>query len=101
MEARVRKSHPVLPEPDLSPYQVVAEEKTNMFAVFSKQYVYRTVFMLVVFVLLYGGIIYGFSSYSFVYLSESPRLQRRLRVRPDGLGRPGLGRVLRAECVLR
>jgi MFS family permease len=70
MEARVRKSHPVLPEPDLSPYQVVAEEKTSMFAVFSKQYVYRTVFMLVVFVLLYGGIIYGFASYSFVYLSE-------------------------------
>jgi MFS family permease len=70
MEARVRKSHPVLPEPDLAPYEVVAEEKTNMFAVFSKQYVYRTVFMLVVFVLLYGGIIYGFASYSFVYLSE-------------------------------
>ena len=39
MEARVRKSHPVLPEPDLTPYEVVAEEKTSMFAVFSKQYV--------------------------------------------------------------
>jgi MFS family permease len=71
LEARVRKTHPVLPEPDLSPYQVVAEEKTNMFAVFSKQYVYRTVFMLVVFVLLYGGIVYGNSSYAYVFLSES------------------------------
>ena len=71
MEARVRKSHPVLPEPDLAPYEVVAEEKTNMFAVFAPQYVVRTVFMLVVFVLLYGGIVYGFSSYSIVFLSVS------------------------------
>ena len=71
MEARVMKKHPVLPEPDLSPYEVVAEEKTNMFAVFSKQYVYRTVFMLVVFVLLYGGIVYGNSSYAYVFLAES------------------------------
>ena len=31
-----------------------------MFGVFGKQYVVRTVFLLVVFVLLYGGIIYGF-----------------------------------------
>jgi MFS transporter, putative metabolite:H+ symporter len=71
MEARVRKSHPVLPEPDLTPHQVVAEEKTSMFEVFSKQYVYRTVFMLVVFVLLYGGIVYGNSSYAYVFLSAS------------------------------
>ena len=71
MEARVMKRHPVLPEPDLSPYEVVAEEKTSMFAVFSPQYVVRTVFMLVVFVLLYGGIVYGFSSYSIVFLSVS------------------------------
>jgi MFS family permease len=70
LEARVMKRHPVLPEPDLTPYEVVAEEKTNMFAVFGRQYVVRTVFLLVVFVLLYGGIIYGFGSYSFVYLSE-------------------------------
>jgi putative MFS transporter len=69
MEARVMKKHPVLPEPDLTPHEVVAEEKTSMFAVFSPQYVYRTVFMLVVFVLLYGGIVYGFSSYSYVFLS--------------------------------
>ena len=46
--------------PDLTPYQVVAEERTNMFAVFGKQNVVRTVLLLVVFVLLYGGIIYGF-----------------------------------------
>jgi MFS family permease len=71
LEARVMKRHPVLPEPDLAPHTVVAEEKTSMFAVFSKQYVYRTVFMLVVFVLLYGGIVYGNSSYAYVFLSES------------------------------
>ena len=46
--------------PDLTPCQVVADERTNMFAVFGKQYVVRTVFLLVVFVLLHGGIIYGF-----------------------------------------
>ena len=46
--------------PELTPYQVVAEERTNMFAVFGKQYVVRTMFLLVVFVLLYGGIMYGF-----------------------------------------
>ena len=57
MEARVRKSHPVLPEPDLQPHQVVAEEKTNMLVVFSPAVLVRTVFMLVVFVLLYGGIV--------------------------------------------
>src|ERR1700742_796132 len=71
MEARVMKKHPVLPEPDLTPHEVVAEEKTSMFAVFSPQYEARTVFMLVVFVLLYGGIVYGFSSYSIVFLSVS------------------------------
>ena len=32
MEARVMKRHPVLPEPDLTPYQVVAEEKTSWLA---------------------------------------------------------------------
>ena len=71
MEARVMKKYPVLPEPNLSQYEVVAEEKTNMFAVFSKEYWFRTVFMLVVFVLLYGGIVYGNSSYAYVFLSES------------------------------
>ena len=30
MEARVMKRHPVLPEPDLTPYEVVAEEKTSL-----------------------------------------------------------------------
>jgi MFS family permease len=72
MEARVMKRHPVLPEPDLSEqHTVVAEEKTNMLAVFGKDYWFRTVFMLVVFVLLYGGIVYGNSSYAYLFLSGS------------------------------
>jgi MFS family permease len=71
LEARVMKKHPVLPAPDLSPYTVVAEEKTNMLAVFGRQYVVRTVFLLVVFVLLYGGIVYGNASYAYVFLSAS------------------------------
>ena len=62
MEARVRKRHPVLPEPDLQPYEVVAEEKTNMLAPFGRQYVVVTVFLLVVMVLGYGGIVYGGAS---------------------------------------
>ena len=71
MEARVMKKHPVLPEPDTRHYTVVAEEKTNMLAVFGKDYWFRTVFMLVVFVLLYGGIVYGNASYAYLFLSGS------------------------------
>ena len=62
MEARVMKRHPVLPEPDLTPYEVVAEEKTSWFAPFGRQYVVVTVFLLVVMVLGYGGIVYGGAS---------------------------------------
>jgi hypothetical protein len=68
MEARVMKRHPVLPEPDLSPYQVVAEEKTSMFAPFGRQYLVTTIFLLVVMVLGYGGIVYGGTSQAFLFL---------------------------------
>ena len=71
MEARVKKRHPVLPEPDRSPYQVVAEEKTSMFAVFGKQYVFVTILLLVVMVLGYGGIVYGNGGYAYLFLAES------------------------------
>jgi len=40
-------------------------------AVFSKQYVVRTVFLLVIFVLAYGGIVYGNASYGYVWLALS------------------------------
>ena len=60
METRVSKGGRVaLPEPDLAPYEVVAEEKTNMFAPFTRQFVVVTVFLLVVMVLGYAGIVYG------------------------------------------
>jgi MFS family permease len=68
MEARVMKRHPVLPEPDVSPYEVVAEEKTSWLAVFGKNYVVVTVFLLVVMVLGYGGIVYGGNSQLFLFL---------------------------------
>jgi MFS family permease len=71
MEARVMKRHPVLPEPDLTPHQVVAEEKTRWLAPFSRQYVAVTVFLLVVMVLGYGGIVYGSVGYRFLFLAES------------------------------
>jgi Sugar (and other) transporter len=69
MEARVRKRHPVLPEPDLSPYEVVAQEKTPWWAPFGRQYVFVTVFLLVVMVLGYGGIVYGGASQVLIFLT--------------------------------
>jgi MFS family permease len=71
MEARVMKRHPVLPEPDLSPYEVVAEEKTPWWAPFGRKYVVVTVFLLVVMALGYGGIIYGNGGYAYLFLAES------------------------------
>jgi putative MFS transporter len=70
MEARASQGGRItLPEPDLAPYQVVAEEKTSWLAVFGKQYVVVTVFLLVVMALGYGGIVYGGASQSFLFLS--------------------------------
>ncbi len=68
MEARVMKRHPVLPEPDLSPYEVVAQEKTAWWAPFGKNYVVVTVFLLVVMMLGYGGIVYGGASQIIIFL---------------------------------
>ena len=95
------KKHPVLPEPDLQPYQVVAEEKTSWLAPFGKQYVLITVLLLVVMVLGYGGIVYGGASQSLLVPVPHPRLQRRLRLRPDGLVRGGLLRRLPDQRVVR
>ena len=69
MEARVMKRHPVLPEPDLSPYEVVAQEKTPWWAPFGKNYVIVTVFLLVVMMLGYAGIVYGGGSQILLYLT--------------------------------
>jgi MFS family permease len=68
MEARVMKRHPVLPEPDLQPYQVVAEEKTSWLAPFGKRFVVVTVFLLFVMVLGYAGIVYGGASQIVLFL---------------------------------
>ena len=71
MEARVSKGGRVaLPEPDLSPYEVLAEEKTSWWAPFGRQYVGVTVFLLVVMVLGYGGIVYGGGSQIILWLIE-------------------------------
>jgi len=71
MEARVMKRHPVLPEPDLTPHQVVAGEKTRWLAPFGRGYLAVTIFLLVVMVLGYGGIVYGSVGYRFLFLAES------------------------------
>ena len=69
MEKRVSKGGRVaLPEPDLSPYEVVAEEKTSWLAPFGKQYVVATVFILVVMALGYAGIVYGGNSQIVLFL---------------------------------
>jgi MFS family permease len=71
MEARVRKRHPVLPEPDLSPHEVVpAAEHQGIFAVFQGQYKWRTLFLLLVWVCGYGGIVYGVGAYGYVFLTD-------------------------------
>jgi putative MFS transporter len=72
MEARAsRGGRLALPEPDLAPHQVVAEEKTSWLAVFGKRYVLITTLLLVVMVLGYGGIVYGGASQAFLFLAEN------------------------------
>jgi putative MFS transporter len=69
MEARASKGGRIpLAEPDLSPYQVVADEKVHWLAPFSRQYVVVTVFLLVVMVLGYAGIVYGGGSQIILWL---------------------------------
>jgi putative MFS transporter len=69
MEARASRGGRVaLPEPDLTPYEVVAEEKTPWYAPFGKDYVVATVFLLVVMVLGYAGIVYGGNSQLILFL---------------------------------
>ena len=47
---------------------MVAEEKTSWLAPFGRQYVVVTVFLLVVMVLGYGGIVYGGASQIILFL---------------------------------
>jgi MFS family permease len=70
MEARIsRGGRRPLPEPDLAPYEVVAEEKTNWLAPFGGKFVLVTTLLLVVMVLGYGGIVYGGASQAFLFLA--------------------------------
>ena len=72
METRASKDGRIaLPEPDLPPYEVVAEEKTSWLAVFGKNYLLVTILLLVVMVLGYGGIVYGGASQSFLFLPST------------------------------
>jgi MFS family permease len=69
METRVSKGGRVaLPEPDVRPYEVLAEEKTSWLAPFGRQYVVVTVFLLVVMALGYAGIVYGGNSQIVLFL---------------------------------
>src|SRR5271165_3588834 len=101
MEARVTKRHPVLPEPDLTPHQVVAEDKTRWFAPFGRQYVVVTVFLLVVMVLGYGGIVYGSVGYRFLFLAGSRHYSAGFIFALAAWGRGGLRRGLHAQRPVR
>ena len=89
LEARIMKRHPVLPEPDLKPYEVVTEEKTSMFAAVRQAVRVRHH-------LAAGG--HGARlrrhhlrqrRLRLPVPGRKPRLQRQLRLRPDCLGKHG------------
>jgi MFS family permease len=67
LEERCRRHAGPLPEPDLTPREVVAKAP-GMFAVFAPEYRWRTLMLLLVWVLGYGGIVYGFGAYGLVFL---------------------------------
>ena len=67
LEERVRRHAGELPEPDLTPREVVSQTP-GVFAVFAPEYRWRTLMLLLVWVLGYGGIVYGFGAYGLVFL---------------------------------
>ena len=101
MEARVMKQHPVLPEPDVAPYEVVAEEKTSWLGAVRQA-------LRVHHHLAAGGHGTRLRRHrvrrrepGFLVPVPHPRLQRRLRLRPGVLVRGGLLRRLPAQRVRR
>ena len=69
-EETARRKHPGLPEPDLSEYLVPITEKVPVFEVFRGRYLRRTIILLIVWVLLYAGVDYGYGSYAAVYIID-------------------------------
>ncbi len=69
-EAAARRKHPDLPEPDLAEHMVPITEKVPVFEVFRNQYLRRTIILLIVWVLLYAGVDYGYGSYIGVYIID-------------------------------
>jgi MFS family permease len=69
-ETAARRKHPDLPEPDLAEHMVPITEKVPVFEVFRNQYLRRTIILLIVWVLLYAGVDYGYGSYIGVYIID-------------------------------
>jgi putative MFS transporter len=67
IEERCRKYVGTLPDPDMSPREVVSQ-RPGPFAVFAPEYRWRTLTLLFVWILGYGGIVYGFGAYGLVFL---------------------------------
>jgi MFS family permease len=62
-EEVARRKHPDLPEPDLSEYLVPITQKVPVFEVFRGRYLRRTIILLIVWVLLYAGVDYGWDAH--------------------------------------
>jgi MFS family permease len=69
-EQSARRKHPSLPEPDLTQYLVPITDKVPIFEVFTGRYLRRTIILLIVWVLLYAGVDYGYGSYIGVYIID-------------------------------
>lgn len=69
-EETARRKHPDLPEPDLSEYLIPITDKVPVFEVFRGRYLRRTIILLIVWVLLYAGVDYGYGSYAAVYIID-------------------------------
>jgi MFS family permease len=69
-ENSARKKHPNLPDPDLSHHLVPITERVPIWEVFKGVYLRRTIVLLIVWLLLYAGIDYGYGSYIGVYIIQ-------------------------------
>lgn len=70
LEDRCRRHAGELPEPDLTVHEVVSAEHVGIFEVFQGRYRWRTILLLICWILGYGGIVYGSGAYRLVFLAS-------------------------------
>jgi putative MFS transporter len=69
-ERAALRRHASLRDPDLSEYLVPVSQRVPIFEVFRGRYLSRTIVLLIVWVLLYAGVDYGYNSYAAVYIVD-------------------------------